>query len=281
MILLDGKGLADRIKLGIKEDVLAFKREKGVTPGLATIQVGMDAASTVYVRKKHEACKAVGITSEKIELPSTTQEEKLLEVIHELNQSKKTHGILIQLPLPKHMDTPKLVQSVSPEKDVDGFHFINIGKLMAQADGFVPCTPQGVLALLKEYKIDLVGTRAVVLGRSLIVGKPMGQLLLNENATVTFAHSKSKDVKALCLEADVLIVACGQPELVKGDWIKPGACVVDVGIHRDSNGRILGDVSFEEVAKKAGHITPVPGGVGPLTIAMLLQNTLKAARALT
>lgn len=275
---MDGTKLSKKIELQLQSEVLTLKSTQKLTPGLATLQVGKDPASSVYVRRKHEACKRVGIQSYQIELPESVSQEELLNQIEQLNRDDKVHGILVQLPLPKQLDSKIVLQSISPQKDVDGFHYINIGRMVADGSGLVPCTPQGVMALLDEYHIDCAGKHAVVVGRSQIVGKPVSQLLLARHSTVTIAHSKTQNLAALCKTADILVAACGQPELVKADWVKPGATVIDVGIHRTAEGKLVGDVLFNEVSKVAGAISPVPGGVGPLTIAMLLKNTLKAAK---
>jgi len=280
LILLDGSTLAKKLEKQIQQDVASFAEKSGVTPGLATVQVGNNPASSVYVGKKHQACKKVGIRSERVELDEDVSQEALLGHVLRLNLDPAIHGILVQLPLPKHLDASMIIQSIDPAKDVDGFHLENVGRLYVDGSGLVPCTPQGVMALLGEYDVPIAGKRAVVVGRSLIVGKPVAQLLLSQNATVTIAHSKSENIRALCKEAQILVVAAGQPEMVRHDWVAPGACVVDVGIHRNSSGKIVGDVNFDEVSQIAGFLSPVPGGVGPLTISMLMQNTLKAARGI-
>ena len=277
MTLLDGTKLAKRLEGETAAKVAAFRSSRGVTPGLATVLVGEDPASRVYVGNKHKACARVGIRSERVDLSADASENEILSAVERLNLDPKIHGILVQLPLPRGIDAHRVVQSVSPLKDVDGFHVENVGRLASGQDGLVPCTPQGVMALLAEYRIPLEGAHAVVIGRSQVVGKPVAQLLLAKNATVTIAHSKTKDLPALCAQADVVVAACGQPKIVRGDWIRPGAAVVDVGIHRMPDGKLAGDVDFASVSGVAGFLSPVPGGVGPLTIAMLLSNTLKAA----
>lgn len=282
--LIDGKAFAEKLRLRVAEGVATLKAASGVKPGLAVVLVGADPASEIYVRNKGKMTVEVGMESIEHKLPADTSEEALLALVDLLNADSDIHGILVQLPLPGHIDETKVINRIAPEKDVDGFHILNAGKLATgQKDGLVPCTPLGCLLLLKEYAGDLSGKHAVVLGRSNIVGKPMASLLLGESCTVTIAHSRTKDLAALCRTADILVAAVGKPELVKADWVKPGAAVIDVGINRlppqpgEEKGRVVGDVAFSEVAQVAGAITPVPGGVGPMTIAMLLYNTLKAA----
>lgn len=280
--LIDGKAFAAQLRGRIAEQVAELKASQGVTPGLAVVLVGMDPASEIYVKNKGKSTIEVGMASFEYRLPENTPEAELLSLIDQLNSDAKIHGILVQLPLPKQIDETKVINRITPEKDVDGFHILNSGKLATgQQDGMVPCTPLGCLLMLKEYGGNLLGKHAVVLGRSNIVGKPMASLLLGESCTVTIAHSRTKDLPALCKTADILVAAVGKPELVKADWVKPGAIVIDVGINRlldeDEKPRIVGDVAFLEVSEIAGAITPVPGGVGPMTIACLLLNTLKAA----
>jgi methylenetetrahydrofolate dehydrogenase (NADP+) / methenyltetrahydrofolate cyclohydrolase len=282
--IIDGKVFGADLRERVAKEVAELKKSHGITPGLAVVLVGADPASDIYVRSKGKSTVEAGMESFEYRLPAETPEEKLLALIDELNNDPKVNGILVQLPLPKQIDETKVINRISPEKDVDGFHVINSGKLATgQTDGMVPCTPLGCLLMLKEYGGELAGQNAVVLGRSNIVGKPMAALLSNEGCTVTVAHSRSKDVPALCRTADILVAAVGRPELVKADWVKPGAIVIDVGINRlppaegEEKGRIVGDVAFPEVSQVAGAITPVPGGVGPMTIACLLLNTLKAA----
>ena len=249
-------------------------------PGLAVILVGDDPASHVYVGNKIKACKEAGIESIERKLPADATQDQVRQTIKELNADPKVNGILLQLPTPDHLDSDELIQLIDPRKDVDGLTLPNIGKLVAGLDGLVPCTPQGSLLLIKSVKKDLAGLHAVVIGRSLLFGKPMAQLLLAENCTVTQAHSKTKNLAEVCKQADILVAAVGRAKMVKGDWIKPGAIVIDVGINRMDDGKLCGDVDYAEASKVAGAITPVPGGVGPMTIACLLQNTLKAAKSI-
>lgn len=273
--LIDGKAVAQSLRDDLKKQVETM----GITPGLAVILVGDDPASHVYVGNKVKACEAVGIKSFETRLPQNATQQQVAEAIAAFNANPAVHGILMQLPVPDHLDSDALVQSIDPAKDVDGLSFINQGKLIAgDQSGLVPCTPQGSLALIKTVKQDLTGLHAVVIGRSLLFGKPMGQLLLAENCTLTQAHSKTKNLPDICKQADILVAAVGRPLMVKGDWIKPGAIVIDVGINRLDTGKLAGDVDFEEAQGIASAITPVPGGVGPMTIACLLANTLKAAK---
>ncbi len=276
--IIDGKTIAAELRKEIAEDVAALKKS-GKKPGLAVILVGDDPASHVYVGNKVKACVEVGIESFEHRMPADSTQEQVRHAIKNLNANKDVHGILLQLPLPAHLNSDVLIQSIAPEKDVDGLTFVNAGKLVAgDESGMVPCTPQGSLHLIQSVKEDLTGLHAVVIGRSLLFGKPMAQLLLAANCTVTTAHSKTKDLPAICRQADILVAAVGRAKMVKGDWIKPGAIVIDVGINRLDTGKLAGDVDFDEAAKVAGAITPVPGGVGPMTIACLMQNTLKAAQ---
>jgi len=280
---IDGKLFAENLRVKIAADVAALKASQGITPGLAVVLVGKDPASQVYVANKGKACKEAGMNSYDFRMPSGTSEAELIAKVNELNADSKVHGILVQLPLPKHINENTIINTISPDKDVDGFHVINAGRLMTGQDGFVPCTPLGCSMLLKDVLGDsLAGKHAVVIGRSNIVGKPMAQLLLKESCTVTIAHSKTKDLPAMVKQADIVVAAVGKPEMVKGDWIKPGAVVIDVGINRitlpDGKTKLVGDVAYEEAEKVASAITPVPGGVGPMTIACLLANTLKAAK---
>jgi methylenetetrahydrofolate dehydrogenase (NADP+)/methenyltetrahydrofolate cyclohydrolase len=277
MTLLDGKKLSEKIKLQVKEEADKLKA-KGITPGLAVILVGNDPASQVYVGMKAKACKASGIYSIVHEFPETITEDELLDTIKRINQNPNIHGLLIQLPLPKHIDTTKVLEAVDPKKDVDGFHPYNVGRLVAGLDSFAPCTPLGVMELFKEYNIDVKGLDACVVGASNIVGKPMQALLLNQFATVDICHIYTKDLASHTKRADIVIVGVGKVNLITADMIKDGAIVVDIGINRLEDGRLVGDVDFENVSKKASFITPVPGGVGPMTIAMLLKNTIKAAQ---
>jgi methylenetetrahydrofolate dehydrogenase (NADP+)/methenyltetrahydrofolate cyclohydrolase len=279
--IIDGKAFAAGLRRRIGEEVAAIRRERGRAPGLAVVLVGEDPASQVYVRNKALQTKEVGMASFEHRLPASTAEAELLQLIGRLNADAAVDGILVQLPLPKHIDSAKVLDAIDPDKDVDGFHIVNVGRLATGMPGLVPCTPLGCLMLLKDRLGDLSGKRALVLGRSNIVGKPMAQLLLNENCTVTIAHSRTRDLPAACRGAEILVAAVGRPEMVRGDWIQPGAVVIDVGINRierDGKSRLVGDVAFAEAERVAGAITPVPGGVGPMTIACLLQNTLTAFR---
>ena len=277
MEILDGKKLSNKIKNEIKIEADKLK-SYGVTPGLAVILVGNDPASQVYVNMKAKACKESGIYSIVHEFPESISENELLDTIKRINQNPNIHGLLIQLPLPKHIDTTKVLEAVAPEKDVDGFHPYNVGRLVAGLDSFAPCTPLGVMELFKEYNIDVKGLNACVVGASNIVGKPMQALLLNQFATVDICHIYTKNLKEHTERADIVVVGVGKPNLITADMVKEGAIVVDIGINRLENGKLVGDVDFENVSKKASFITPVPGGVGPMTIAMLLKNTIKAAK---
>ncbi len=277
--LLDGKALAARLRDQVAKDVQQLKT-RGITPGLAVVLVGADPASEVYVRNKEKAVAEAGMNSFPHHLPASTSQKDLLALIEKLNSDSKVHGILVQLPLPQGIDADAVLNAVSPAKDVDGFHPVNAGRLASGKPYLVPCTPQGCMLLLAEAKRDLSGLHAVVVGRSNIVGKPVAQLLLGANCTVTIAHSKTRDLPALCRSADILVAAIGKPEMIKGDWVKQGALVIDVGINRierDGKTKLVGDVEFAGASQRAAYITPVPGGVGPMTIACLLQNTLKAA----
>lgn len=274
-IIIDGKRISQEIKDELKDKVEALKAE-GKKAALAVVQVGNDSASCVYVNNKKKACAYIGIESLSYELEEETTEEELLELIKRLNEDEKVHGILVQLPLPKHINEDKIIQAISPKKDVDGFHPENVGKLVIGEKGFVSCTPAGVIQLLKRSNIEIAGKNCVVVGRSNIVGKPMALLMLRENATVTIAHSKTQNLKELCKTADILIVAIGKPRFITSEYIKEGAVVIDVGIHRDENNKLCGDVKYEDVVEIASAITPVPGGVGPMTIAMLMNNCVEA-----
>ncbi len=282
--LIDGKAIALELRKKVGEETAVLIKQHGIKPGLAVVLVGEDPASSVYVRNKGIATKKAGMESFTHQLPSDTSEHDLLQLITQLNQDANVHGILVQLPLPKHIDANKVLQAINPDKDVDGFHPINAGRLMTGQSGHVPCTPKGCVVLAKTALKDLTGLEAVVVGRSNIVGKPVAQLLLNENCTVTIAHSRTKDLASVVRRADLLIAAVGLPQFIRGDWIKEGACIIDVGINRieleNGKTRLVGDVAFEEALDVAGSITPVPGGVGPMTIAMLLVNTLDAAKRL-
>ena len=278
MKILDGKAVSLKVKESVKVRADELKKF-GVEPTLAVVLVGEDKASQTYVRAKEKACNEYGIKSVAHRLSENTTQNELLALINVLNLDDSIHGILVQLPLPKHIDTNVVLAAIDPRKDVDGFHAINVGKLVSGLEGFVPCTPLGVMEILKEYGIDVAGLNAVVIGRSNIVGKPMANLLLNASATVTVTHSKTKNLKEICKNADLIVAAIGKPFFLKADMVKDGAVVVDVGINRLDDGRLVGDVDFEEVAPKCSYITPVPGGVGPMTIAMLLNNTILAAQA--
>lgn len=278
MKILDGKAVSLKVKESVKVRADELKKF-GVEPTLAVVLVGEDKASQTYVRAKEKACNEYGIKSVAHRLSENTTQNELLALINVLNLDDSIHGILVQLPLPKHIDTNVVLAAIDPRKDVDGFHAVNVGKLVSGLDGFVPCTPLGVMEILKEYGIDVAGLNAVVIGRSNIVGKPMANLLLNASATVTVTHSKTKNLKEICKNADLIVAAIGKPFFLKTDMVKDGAVVVDVGINRLDDGRLVGDVDFDEVAPKCSYITPVPGGVGPMTIAMLLNNTILAAQA--
>lgn len=279
--ILSGKIFAQEFKDEAKQEVLALKEQYNVTPGLAVIIVGENSASKVYVANKHRTCAEVGIYSEVIEMPETTTKAKLIEKINELNIRKDIHGILVQLPLPKAIakEETDILNAIDPLKDVDGFHPVNVGKLMiGEQDGMVPCTPYGCLKMLQSANINIDGANAVIVGRSNIVGKPMAQLLLSQNATVTVCHSHTKNLKEICKSADILVAAVGRAHFITADMIKPGATVIDVGINRIAPKKLVGDVDFDNAVEVAGAITPVPGGVGLLTIAMLMQNAIKAAK---
>ena len=278
MKILDGKAVSLKVKESVKVRADELKKF-GVEPTLAVVLVGEDKASQTYVRAKEKACNEYGIKSVAHRLSENTTQNELLALINVLNLDDSIHGILVQLPLPKHIDTNVVLAAIDPRKDVDGFHAVNVGKLVSGLDGFVPCTPLGVMEILKEYGIDVAGLNAVVIGRSNIVGKPMANLLLNASATVTVTHSKTKNLKEICKNADLIVAAIGKPFFLKADMVKDDAVVVDVGINRLDDGRLVGDVDFDEVAPKCSYITPVPGGVGPMTIAMLLNNTILAAQA--
>ncbi|EAC2773517.1 bifunctional methylenetetrahydrofolate dehydrogenase/methenyltetrahydrofolate cyclohydrolase FolD [Listeria monocytogenes] len=275
--IIDGKKLAKEIQEKVTREVAELVKE-GKKPGLAVVLVGDNQASRTYVRNKQKRTEEAGMKSVLIELPENVTEEKLLSVVEELNEDKTIHGILVQLPLPEHISEEKVIDTISYDKDVDGFHPVNVGNLFIGKDSFVPCTPAGIIELIKSTGTQIEGKRAVVIGRSNIVGKPVAQLLLNENATVTIAHSRTKDLPQVAKEADILVVATGLAKFVKKDYINPGAIVIDVGMDRDENNKLCGDVDFDDVVEEAGFITPVPGGVGPMTITMLLANTLKAAK---
>jgi len=273
MIIINGKQTAADLRLKLKNEVDNLKLKFSKIPGLTVILVGEDAPSKIYVKNKEKSAKEIGLKSEIIKYPNTIDEKIVLNKIHELNKDDTVSGILVQLPLPKHINTKKIIDAINPDKDVDGFHPKNVGNLSSGHEGPVPCTPQGCLILIKSIEPNLSGKKAVVLGRSNLNGKPMTQLLLNENCTVTIAHSKTKNLKEECLKADILVVAVGIPKLVKGDWVKKDSIVIDVGINKTEKG-IIGDVDFAQASKFAKAITPVPGGVGPMTIACLLKNTI-------
>ena len=276
--IIDGKAVAKRVRERVAQDAAAFKQKFGFAPCLATVLVGDDSASAIYIKRKREACNEVGIVSVGRELPASTTQAELLDLVGSLNSDEKVHGILVQLPLPDHIEQGAVLEKLSPGKDVDGLTIDNAGRLAQGGQGLVPCTPLGVIELLKEAGAEIEGSEAVLVGRSNLVGRPLISLLLAENATVTVCHSRTRDLESVCRRADILVVAAGSPELIGGSGIKPGSFVVDVGMNRTDKG-LVGDVCFEEGRKVAGAITPVPGGVGPMTIAMLLDNTLKTAKA--
>ena len=276
--LLDGKALAQQIRDRIAKDTAELVAKTGVRPGLAAILVGDDPASKLYVKNKQKACDAAGIYVDENRLPAGTTQAELLALIEKVNADPKVHGILVQLPLPKHIDSRVILEAVSPLKDADGFHPHNIGRLVEGMPLFTPCTPKGVIKMIESTGIPIEGTRAVVVGRSNIVGKPVALMLLHRHATVTVCHSKTRDLPGVCREADILVVAIGKAKFVTADMVKPGAVVIDVGVNRLDDGTFVGDVDFEPVSRKAGWISPVPGGVGPMTIAMLLDNTLESAK---
>ena len=273
-MIIDGKKIAETLRQKLKKEIIEIKSSFKSVPGLTVILIGEDPASKIYVRNKEKFSKEIGINSEVIKYPENIEEKEVLTKIIELNKNKKVSGILVQLPLPKHINKQKVIETILPEKDVDGFHPINVGNLSSGYDSKIPCTPLGCLILLKEVEKNLSGKHAVVIGRSNLNGKPMAQLLLKENCTVTITHSKTKDLKSQCNKADIIIAAVGKPKFVKGDWVKKNAIVIDVGINKTSDG-IVGDIDFNEVSKVARAITPVPGGVGPMTIACLLRNTVE------
>ncbi|AIE80818.1 bifunctional methylenetetrahydrofolate dehydrogenase/methenyltetrahydrofolate cyclohydrolase FolD [Bacillus tropicus] len=276
-VIIKGNEVAEKKRAQLTEEVVKLK-EQGIVPGLAVILVGEDPASRSYVKGKEKGCEQVGIYSELIELPETITEERLLAEIDRLNGDDRINGILVQLPLPKHIEEKAIIERISPEKDVDGFHPISVGRMMTGQDTFLPCTPHGIVELVKETNLDISGKHVVVIGRSNIVGKPVGQLFLNENATVTYCHSKTQNMKELTKLADILIVAVGRPKMITADYMKEGAVVIDVGVNRLETGKLCGDVDFDNVLDVAGYITPVPKGVGPMTITMLLHNTVESAK---
>jgi len=277
-IIIDGTKIAQDIRRSVREETLAFTEKTGVVPGLAVVLAGDDPASKVYVGRKAKACAEAGFLSREYKLPADVGEAELLALIRDLNNDRQIHGILVQLPLPKHIATDKIIAAIDPNKDVDGFHPANVGRLVTGSPLFVPCTPRGIMELIARTGISLSGKDAVVIGRSNIVGKPMALLLLAQNATVTMCHSKTKDLPTVTRRADVLIAAVGKIRMITANMVKEGAVVIDVGVNRLDNGKLAGDVAFDEVATKASYITPVPGGVGPMTIAMLMKNTLDAAK---
>ncbi|MFY3793169.1 bifunctional methylenetetrahydrofolate dehydrogenase/methenyltetrahydrofolate cyclohydrolase FolD [Ureibacillus sp. MALMAid1270] len=274
--IISGTEIGKQIRQSIADRVVKLK-DQGVTPGLAVILVGDNPASQTYVRNKQKSCEAIGIYSELVKLPEDTKESELLEQIQQLNKRQDIHGILVQLPLPKHINEDNVIATIAPEKDVDGFSPVSVGKMMLGQETFLPCTPFGVMKLLEYTGVDLAGKHAVVVGRSHIVGKPMGQLLLQKDATVTYTHSKTNDLPSITKQADILIAAVGRANFITKEHVKPGAIVIDVGINRDENNKLVGDVDFDDVSPIASHITPVPGGVGPMTITMLLFNTVQSA----
>ena len=276
--IISGKIVSEKLRLELKASISKFIVESGHTPGLAVVLVGEDPASQVYVRNKHKACLEVGINSYEINLPGDTTEEKLISVIDELNSDNNVDGILVQLPLPKQINEERVINRINTNKDVDAFSPANVGKIMIGNYTFLPCTPAGVMELLKHYNIAIEGKNCVVIGRSNIVGKPMAMLLLEKNGTVTVCHSRTQNIGEICRSADIIVVAVGRAGFLKADMVKPGAVVIDVGINRGTDGKLCGDVAFDEVEKIASYITPVPGGVGPMTITMLLKNTLSAAK---
>ncbi len=276
--IIDGKAIALEIRKKIREAVKVFQSKEGISPGLAVVLAGDNPASQIYVRMKAKACSEAGISSIEQRFPSEVSQKELLITVDDLNKDPRVHGILIQLPLPDSLDTEAILEAVSPEKDVDGFHPFNLGLLLTGMPSYLPCTPYGIMTLLDIIGVDPKAKEAVILGRSNIVGKPIALLLLHKHATVTLCHSKTRDLAEKVSKADILIAAIGRPEMIKGEWIKEGAVVIDVGINRLADGKLVGDVDFDGARKRASFITPVPGGVGPMTIAMLLQNTLTAAK---
>ncbi|MBQ4213619.1 MAG: bifunctional methylenetetrahydrofolate dehydrogenase/methenyltetrahydrofolate cyclohydrolase FolD [Ruminococcus sp.] len=278
MQIIDGKKVSAEVKERVRQQTLQLKNDYNITPGLAVVIVGDDPASRVYVNNKKKACEVVGFKSEEYALPAKTTQEELLDLVKTLNTKDDINGILVQLPLPKHLDDKAVIEAIDPKKDVDAFHAVNVGKIMLGEYDFLPCTPAGVMEMLHSYDIPVEGKECVVIGRSNIVGKPMGMLLLHENGTVTICHSRTKNLAEVCRRADILVAAVGIPKFVKADMVKEGAVVIDVGMDRDENGKLCGDVDFENVKDKCSFITPVPGGVGPMTISTLMKNTLKACK---
>ncbi|MEE0964387.1 MAG: bifunctional methylenetetrahydrofolate dehydrogenase/methenyltetrahydrofolate cyclohydrolase FolD [Ruminococcus bromii] len=278
MQIIDGKKVSAEVKEEVRQQTLKLKETHGITPGLAVVIVGDDPASRVYVNNKKKACELVGFKSEEYALPAETTQQELLNLVETLNNKDDINGILVQLPLPKHLDDKAVIAAINPKKDVDAFHAVNVGKIMLGEYDFLPCTPAGVMEMLHSYNIEVSGKNCVVIGRSNIVGKPMAMLLLHENGTVTICHSRTKNLAEVTKQADILVAAVGRPKFVTADMVKDGAVVIDVGMDRDENGKLCGDVDFENVKDKCSCITPVPGGVGPMTIATLMKNTLKAAK---
>ena len=278
MQIIDGKKVSAQVKENVRKQTEELKENYDITPVLAVVIVGSDPASRVYVNNKKKACEAVGFISEEYALPEETTQEELLELVNTLNNRDEINGILVQLPLPKHLDDKAVIEAINPKKDVDAFHAVNVGKIMLGEYDFLPCTPAGVMEMLHAYDIPVEGKECVVIGRSNIVGKPMGMLLLHENGTVTICHSRTKNLAEVCRRADILVAAVGIAKFIKADMVKDGAVVIDVGMDRDENGKLCGDVDFENVKDKCSFITPVPGGVGPMTIATLMKNTLKACK---
>lgn len=275
--VIDGKGLAAKMRAEAAKDVAALKRA-GVNPGLAVVLVGDDQASATYVRSKLRDCEECGIASFDYKLPADASQDEILQLVRNLNDDPKITGILVQMPLPSHLNAEEIIEAISPLKDVDGFHPTSLGRLVRGLPGLRPCTPAGIMVMLDEYNIELAGKNAVIVGRSSIVGKPMAHMLLERDATISVAHSRTRNLDEICRSADILVVACGIARLVKGDWVRPGATVIDVGMDRDEDGRLCGDVDYDDVFNVAGAITPVPGGVGPMTRAMLMSNVVTAAR---
>ena len=276
--IISGKIVSEKLRSELREEIVEYKNKYGIAPGLAVVMVGGDPASAVYVRNKHKACLDVGIESYQIEFPEDITEEELLKKIDELNADDKVNGILVQLPLPSGINEEKVIERISPDKDVDAFHPSNVGRIMIGNYSFLPCTPAGIISLLDHYNVEIAGKRCTVVGRSNIVGKPMALLLTERNGTVTLCHSKTRDLENILRESDIIVVAIGKAEFLRADMVKPGAVVIDVGINRTAEGKLVGDVAFGEVSQVASMITPVPGGVGPMTITTLLRNTLSAAK---
>lgn len=276
--IISGNEISREIREEIRIEALTFREKTGVTPGLAVVLVGADPASQIYVRRKGKACEEVGFLSREFRLPGDAKEQELLEIIRQLNEDQAIHGILVQLPLPPQIRSQAIIEAIDPQKDVDGFHPVNVGRLVAGNPCHVACTPKGIIELLDRTGIAIEGREAVIVGRSNIVGKPLAMLLLARHATITVCHTRTRNLSETTQRADILVAAAGSPEMIRGEMVKEGAVVIDVGMNRLSDGRLVGDVAFAEVAPRAAHITPVPGGVGPMTIAMLLQNTLNAAR---